>query len=387
MAAYDRFYRGDIAREFVRGLAEQGGLVTMEDLANWRVRLEEPRQTNYRGIDVYKLDSWVQGPVLLQTLNILEHFDLKSLGYNSGQYVHTLYQAMNLAYADRDFYYGDPAFPPAEPMRGLLSKDYARERAKLIDPRRNDPATGPGDPYPFQGERNPYAKLLEERHQRSQAPAGQRGTGETLRSAAVTDPFDGSFYRGTTTVVAADREGWLVSMTPSGGWVPAVIAGRTGIGVSQRLQSFVLDPAENPFNVIEPGKRPRATLTPSLAFRDGKPWLAFAVQGGDAQDQNLLQFFLNVVEFGMTPQQAAEAPNFNSFQMRDSFGDHGIQPGRILLNDAMPDWVRRELVQRGYRPEYAPRTSGPINAILLDHQHGTLWGGSSNHGEDYGIAW
>ena len=188
-------------------------------------------------------------------------------------------------------------------------------------------------------------------------------------------------------MVAADKDGWLVSMTPSGGWLPAVIAGKTGVGMSQRAQMFVTDPAENPFNVVEPGKRPRVTLTPSLAFRDGKPWLAFAVQGGDTQDQNLLQFFLDVVEFGMTPQQASEAPNFNSWQMRDSFGEHEIFPGRILLNNSIPDWVRRDLKARGYKPEYGSRTSGPINAILIDPVQKTFWGGSSNHGEDYGIAW
>jgi gamma-glutamyltranspeptidase/glutathione hydrolase len=380
LAAYDRFYRGDIADEFVRGVQEQGGLITKEDLGRWRVEFEEPVHTNYRGIDVYKLDRWVQGPAMLQALNILENFDLKAMGYNSAGYIHTVYQAMSLAFADRDFYYGDPYFPPEEPVKGLLSKDYAKQRAQLIDPAKNDPAIGPGDPYPFQGETNPYLDLLKKRA--AAAPAF-----DAARFAAATDPDTGSFRRGTTTVVAADKEGWIVSMTPSGGWLPAVIAGKTGIGMSQRAQSFVLDAGENPFNVIEPGKRPRATLTPSLAFRDGKPWLAFAVQGGDTQDQNLLQFFLNVAEFGMTPQQAAEAPNFNSWQLHDSFGMHEIFPGRLTLNAAVPDWVRRELKSRGYALEYQSRSSGPINAIMLDHAHGTLWGASSNHGEDYGIAW
>ncbi|HEX9706539.1 MAG TPA: gamma-glutamyltransferase [Steroidobacteraceae bacterium] len=379
-AAYDRFYRGDIGDEFVRGVQEQGGLITKNDLGRWRVELEEPRRTNYRGIEVYKLDRWVQGPAMLQALNILENFDLKSMGYNSSSYIHTVYQAMSLAFADRDFYYGDPYFPPDEPIQGLLSKDYAKARAALLKPDRNDPSIGPGDPYPYQGGTNPYQKLLEKR-------AAVVPSFDAARFAAATDPATGSFLRGTTTVIAADQEGWLVSMTPSGGWLPATIAGRTGIGMSQRAQSFVLDASENPFNVIEPGKRPRATLTPSLAFKDGKPWLAFAVQGGDTQDQNLLQFFLNVVEFGMTPQQAAEAPNFNSWQMHDSFGAHEIFPGRILLNNAIPDWVRRDLRARGYKPEYGSRTSGPINAILLDPVSGTMWGGSSNHGEDYGIAW
>ena len=178
-----------------------------------------------------------------------------------------------------------------------------------------------------------------------------------------------------------------MSITPSGGWVPATIAGRTGIGLSQRLQSFVLDPAVNPYNVIEPGKRPRVTLTPSLAFKDGKPWLAFAVQGGDSQDQNLLQFFLNVVEFGMTPQEAAEAANFDSFQMRSSFDAHESQPGRLLLNEAVPQWVRKDL--RAARLH--ARVPGAHLRADQRHParsgHGTMWGGSSNHGEDYGIAW
>ncbi len=378
-AAYDRFYKGDIAREIARGTQEQGGLITEADLANWSPKIEEPLHTTYRGVDVYKLDTWTQGPALLQTLNILENFDLQALGYNSASYIHTLYQAMNLAFADRDFYYGDPAFPPDEPRRGLLSKEYAKQRAAQLSPTRNDPKVGPGDPYPFQGGRNPYAEQL----RKADAASGS--------TAALAGPdleqFKASFQSGTTSVVAADAEGWLVSVTPSGGWVPATIAGRTGIGLSQRAQSFVLDPAENPFNVIAPGKRPRVTLTPSLALRDGKPWLAFAVQGGDTQDQNLLQFFLNVLEFGMTPQEATEAANFNSYQMKSSFGAHDSQPGRIVLNSAMPQWVVRELMQRGYQPEFEARSSGPINAILLDAAHGTMWGGSSNHGEDYGIAW
>jgi len=188
-------------------------------------------------------------------------------------------------------------------------------------------------------------------------------------------------------VIAADKEGWLVSVTPSGGWIPAVIAGTTGVGLSQRMQSFGIEDVENPFNVVAPGKRPRVTLTPSLAVKDGKPWLAFAVQGGDAQDQDLLQFFLNIVEFGMTPQEAAEAPGFNSFQMRESFENHESRPGRVMLNDTTPAWIRKELQAMGYSLIFRPRTSGPVNAIMIDRKHGTFWGASSNHGEDYGIGW
>jgi gamma-glutamyltranspeptidase/glutathione hydrolase len=381
LAAYERFYRGDIAREFVRGVQEQGGLITMDDMARWQVRIEQPVSTDYKGIQVYKLTTWTQGPALLQSLNILENFDLKSMGYNSTRYVHTLYQAMSLAFADRDFYYGDPYVAPEEPIRGLLSKDYARERARLINPDRNNPAIAPGDPYPFQGGANPFTQYLRDWNRR-----GRTGDGVSAPPRASLD-FEESFYLGTTSVQTADAEGWVVSITPSGGWVPAVIAGRTGVGMSQRLQSFVTDPAEGPFNVLRPGQYPRVTLTPSMALKDGKPFLSFAVQGGDSQDQNLLQFFLNVVEFGMNVQQAAEAPNINSFQMRSSFGGHESRPGRILLAESMPDWVRAELRRMGYELTFEQRTSGPINAIFFDREHGTFWGGSSHHGEDYGIAW
>ncbi len=153
------------------------------------------------------------------------------------------------------------------------------------------------------------------------------------------------------------------------------------------MQSFVLDPALNPYNVLAPGKRPRATLSPSMALKDGKPFLSFAVQGGDAQDQNLLQFFLNIVEFKMTVQQAAEAANVNSYQMQNSFGDHTSEPGRLVVRNDLPSWVKAELGRMGYRLEGWERTSGPINAIYFDQAHGSLWGGSSDFGEDYGIAW
>ncbi|HYG79530.1 MAG TPA: gamma-glutamyltransferase, partial [Pyrinomonadaceae bacterium] len=353
-AAYERFYRGDIAQEIARGTKEEGGLITAEDLANWKVRIEEPVKTTYKGVEVYKLTHWTQGPAMLQALNILENFDLKAMGFNSARYAHTVYQAMSMAFADRDFYYGDPYFPPEEPIAGLLSKEYAKQRAGQMNPSRNDPAIKPGDPYPFQGSRaNPFRELLDKW---SPNPSDPRTTPpptqDTIRSSASAqspdEDYKRAFYAGTTSVEAADAEGWVVSITPSGGWVPAVIAGRTGIGLSQRAQSFVTDPAEGPFNVVEPGKRPRVTLTPSLALKDGKPYLAFAVQGGDSQDQNLLQFFLNVVEFGMTVQEAAEAPNINSFQMRSSFGAHETRPGRVLLQEATPPWVRTELRRMGY---------------------------------------
>jgi gamma-glutamyltranspeptidase/glutathione hydrolase len=372
--AYERFYRGDIAREIARGTQAEGGLLTEQDLAGWKVKIEEPVSTTYRGIEVYKLDTWTQGPAMLQALNILETMDLKAMGYDSARYIHAVYQAMNLAFADRDFYYGDPAFPPAEPLRGLLSKEYARRRAAAIDWKRNDPAIKPGDPYPFQSETNPFSIIL-----------GQWPPARPEKQARL--DFDETFRAGTTSIEAADEKGWVVSVTPSGGWVPAFIPGASGIGLSQRMQSFVLDERENPFNVLAPGKRPRVTLTPTMALKDGAPYLAFAVQGGDTQDQNLLQFFLDVVEFGMTVQEATEAANINSYQMHSSFADHESEPGRLTLSESTPPWVRDELRKMGYKIDTERLTSGPINAIMVDREHGSFWGGSSQHGEDYGIAW
>lgn len=379
-AAMDRFYKGDIAKEFVRGAKEQGGLITTNDLATWRVRIEEPLKVNYKGIEVYKLSQWTQGPAMLQALNILENYDLKSMGYNSARYIHTIYQAMNLSFADRDFYYGDPAMDPEEPIKGLLSKAYAKERAKTMRTDHNDEKSGPGDPYPFEGKVNPYTDYLKE-----------WGTATVNKPANVLidEKYLEDFWLGTTSVEAADKEGWVVSITPSGGWLPACIAGKTGVGMSQRMQSFVTDARMNPFNVVAPGKQPRVTLTPTLALKNGKPFLSFAVQGGDSQDQNLLQFFLNIVEFGMNVQEAAEAPNVNSYQMYLSLGDEDRKPkpGAMLLQSATPEWIRKELYNMGYKLSFDDRTSGPINAIYFDWEHGSFWGGSSNHGEDYGIGW
>lgn len=393
MAAYARFYTGDIAAEFVRGSKEQGGLITMQDLAKWKPLEEEPLMVNYKGIDVYKLKQWTQGPVMLQALNILENFNLKKMGYNSPEYIHTVYQAMNLAFADRDFYYGDPYFAPQGPMKGLLSKDYAKERAKLIQYDRNNPDIGPGNPYPFEGKTNPYLNLLKSRGyeldttKRNFAPKH-----DLTKNTSPDDKYQERLWLGTTSVEAADKEGWVVSITPSGGWLPACIAGKTGIGMSQRMQSFVLDSAINPFNVVAPGKRPRVTLSPSLALKDGKPFLSSAVQGGDTQDQNLLQFFIDVADFGMDVQQATEAPNFNTNQLWLSLGgtkteDRRPKPGQILLNSKTPEATREKLKKMGYTLSFGERTSGPINAIYFDWKHGSFWGGSSNHGEDYGIGW
>ncbi len=397
-AAYNEFYQGDIAQEFVRGAQEQGGLITLADLKNWHPHEEEPIKTNYKGIDVYKLNAWTQGPAMLQALNILENFDLAAMKYNSPQYINTVYQAMSLSFADRDFYYGDPS-TSAIPLQGLLNKEYAKQRAQLINPNHNITQVQPGDPYPFQQQSNPYLTLLQERTKLYDTNYQLPGSALPAHDASAfysETAFDNLYelrkLAGTTSVEAADDKGWVISITPSGGWLPACIAGNTGIGMSQRMQSFVLDSIINPFNVVAPGKQPRVTLTPSLAFKNEQPFLCFSVQGGDTQDQNLLQFFLNMTEFKMTVQEATEAPNFNSNQLWLSLGgskmkDRLPRDGQIIISNTSSKELIESLKQMNYSVQVKSRTSGPINAIYFDHKHHTLWGGSSNNGEDYGIGW
>ena len=383
--AYKRFYEGDIAKEIARSTQEQGGLITLNDLKNYKVYIEEPLKTTYKNIDVYKLTTWVQSPVLLQSLNMVENLDVKSMGFNSTNYIHNLYQIMNLSFADRDFYYGDPYFEPKEPIEGLLSKEYAKERLKLISDK-NNKEIKPGNPYNFQKGNNPFLNYIDSWETDNNLDK-IKSSFDLNHNMSSNYNFEESFMAGTTTVQAADSSGWIVSITPSGGWIPAVIAGNTGIGLSQRMQSFVLDPKDGPYNVLEPGKRPRATLTPTIALKNNQPYLSFAVQGGDSQDQNLLQFFLNMVEFDMNVQEACEAPNINSFQMRSSFGYHENKPGDLLLHDSTPQFIRKELRKKGYKLQFRPKTSGPINAIFFDNINKTFQGGSSDFGEDYGIAW
>jgi len=384
-AAYEIFYRGVIAEEIVRATRDAGGLFSAEDLANWEVKIEQPVSTDYRGIEVYKLTTWTQGPVMLQMLNILEGFDLKAMGYNSSRYVQTLYQAMSLAFADRDFYYGDPYFPPAEPITGLLSKEYAAQRRASISMKRMVENLKPGDPYPFQGGTNPFETL---RQKWTPEPPEAEALGvDGFQQARMMSDRE-AFLAGTTSIQAADKDGWVVSVTPSGGWIPAFIAGNTGVGLSQRMQSFVLDETLNPFNVVAPGKRPRVTLTPSIALKGGKPLLAFSVQGGDSQDQNLLQFFLNMVEWDMNVQQAAEGRgNILGYQMQSSFGAHQAEPGRVEVTPMVAPFTIAELQRMGYEVDVVERTYNPTTAIWFDQELGTMHGAASDYGDDYGIAW
>ena len=243
----------------------------------------------------------------------------------------------------------------------------------------------PGDPYRFQDGDNPFEQL---RRAWTPEPPDAEALGvEGFQQAAVMTAQE-AFLAGTTSIQAADADGWVVSITPSGGWIPAFIAGETGVGLSQRMQSFVLDESLNPFNVVAPGKRPRVTLTPSIAMKDGKPLMAFSVQGGDSQDQNLLQFFLNMVEWDMNVQQAAEGKgNIIGYQMQSSFGAHQAEPGRIQVTPMVAPFTRAELARLGYDVDLVDRTYNPTTAIWFDHENGAMHGGASDYGDDYGIAW
>ena len=304
MAARDYFYRGPIARRIGDYMQANGGLIAAGDFAKFAAKVGQPVETDYRGYQVYKAGFWTQGPALIETLNMLEGFDLKKMGHNSVAYIHTLAEALKLAMADRDRYYGDPDFVKI-PMAQLLSKDYAALRRPLIDEQRASLAQQPGDPL------NMKAVL---------ASAVQR----IGRASAIPEIERAN---DTTCVNVVDKDGNLFSATPSGAWLPAVVAGDTGVLMGQRLQSSLTDP--NSPNVVAPGKRPRITLTPTLVLKGGEPFMVLSTPGGDNQDQALLQVLLNIIEFGMNPQEAVEAPRFDTQHYVSSFDDHEFLPGSL----------------------------------------------------------
>lgn len=370
-AARDLFYRGEIAREIVEfqktfectdqtGYTSTG-LLTTDDFAGYRARIEEPAKTNYRGIDVYKVGFWSQGPVLLQTLNLLEGFDLKAAGHNSPEYIHLISEAMKLAYADREWYYADPDYVGV-PEEGLLSKAYAAERRKLIDPDVVSLKLRPGDPYPFDP-----------------------------REAAAAIPPEIDFHpwpAGTTGTRVADKDGNVFSATPSGGWFPTspIIPG-LGFVLGTRGQAFFVD--RESANRVEPGKRPRTTLTPTLAVKDGKPWMAWGTPGGDAQDQVNLQVFLNVVEFGMDIQQAVEAPLVQILDFPPSFFPREIHPGVTRYETRMDPAVIEKLSEQGHRMMPAGAWSiGDATALAVDPRNGVLQGAAGpRRNKSYAVAW
>ncbi|MBI3658165.1 MAG: gamma-glutamyltransferase family protein [Acidobacteria bacterium] len=367
-AGRDLFYKGSIGRAIVEANRAAGGVFTYEDLANYQGRLEKPAMTTYRGYEVYKAGPWNQGPVLLQTLNILEGFDLAGMGHLSTEYIHTVTEAIKLAYDDRDAYYGDPDFVRV-PMQGLLSKTYAGERQKLIDRRQARLDHRPGDPY---------------RH--------ENGPQTTLRSPYLphAEGSKGTIEIGDTTGVnVVDQSGNLFSCTPSSGWIlgGAFIAGDTGVPLSNRMQAFVLDPRSP--NGLVGGKRPRTTLTPTIILKDGRPFLAMSTPGGDNQDQQILNVLLNIVDFGMDVQAAIEAPRFNSQHMFASFDNHADNPGSMDIEDRVAPGVIVALRAKGHKVNVKPAygISTGITAVGLDPKHKTLRGGADVRRERYIFGW
>ncbi len=361
-AGRDAFYKGSIAQRMTAAVRAAGGVMSDDDLASYSGRIEEPASIDYRGYTVHKAGFWNQGPALLQTLEILEGFDLAKMGIGSADALHTIAEAIKLAYADRDQYYGDPDFVKV-PGPALLSSDYAAVRRGLIDPRKASTEHRPGDPA------RGAARLS--------FPVTQL-TGEPAR-----EPGD------TTAIEVVDRDGNLFSATPSSGWLlgGAFVAGDTGVPMSNRMQAFRLDP-ESP-NVLAGGKRPRTTLTPTVVLKDGKPFLAIGTPGGDSQDQQILLVLLNIIDFGLDVQAAIEAPRINSLHPQSSFDDHRAQPGVLEVERTIAAAVIDELRARGHeirlRPAYGISTG--IVAAGVDPVTGRLRGGADPRRERALIAY
>jgi len=363
-AGRDAFYKGPIARAMTAAVREAGGVMTEDDLSSYAGKIEEPASAPYRGYTVYKAGFWNQGPSLLQTLRILEGFDLRAMGAGSPDAIHTTVEAIKLAYADRDRYYGDPDFVKV-PGDVLLSAPYAAARRALIDPKRASLEQRPGDP-------SRGAALL------SLPPDGGRDR----------DPI-GKEHGDTTSLQVADAAGNLFSATPSSGWLlgGAFVAGSTGVPMSNRMQAFQLDPSSP--NVLAGGKRPRTTLTPSVVLKDGKPFLAIGTPGGDSQDQQILLVLLNIIDFGMDVQAAIDAPRVNSLHPFSSFDNHRAQPGVLEVETSLPPAVLNELRARGH--VLVPRTpfgiSTGIVAAGVDPATGQLRGGADLRRERAIVAW
>jgi gamma-glutamyltranspeptidase/glutathione hydrolase len=358
-AVRDLFYRGDIARRIDRFSRNNGGLLRYEDMAAFRLQPEEPVSTTYRGYEIYKPGFWSQGPSMIEALNLLEGFDLRAMKKNSAEYVHTLVEALKLAYADRDAWYGDPRFVKI-PER-LLSKEYAAERRRLI---------GTQASLEFR----PGNVGTEPPRHPSQYPA-ERFRIDTALMA-----------RDTTCVNAIDRDGVVFSATPSGAWLPSVIAGDTGIPLTARAQSFLLI-AGHP-NELAPGKRPRITLSPTLVTQGGRAVGALSTPGGDNQDQSLLQVLLNFLEFGDNAGEAVEAPRFQTRHLVSSFDNHAMSPGDLLLDERIPAPVGAELSRRGHKVETVPRfSSGAAPVLIRVLPSGALEAGADPYAYRSAEAW
>jgi len=330
-AVSDRFYRGDIADALEAWYIEKGGFLRKADLAAHKTPVVDPLTITYRGYTVYKTGPLTQGPYLLQTLRLLEGFDLKKMGFNSADYIHTVIEAEKLALADRDEYYGDPNFVKV-PMQQLLSDQYTEMRRKLIDPKKASLDLRPGDPYNM----------------------------KPTKSPTITGPWHG----GTTVMCVTDKFGNVIAATPSGLSSTAGVAGRTGIIHGSRLSS--LNTFKGTPNVIQPGKRPRITLSPTLLFHDNQPVMAISVAGGDQQDQAAIQVILNYVDFDMSPEEAFEAPRFSTEHFISSFGQERAKLGSLSVPNSLSEAVLGDLRARGHMVTANRSGVGGVALIGID---------------------
>jgi len=368
-AARDVFYKGEIARAFDKFSQENGGLIRYEDLAAYHAKIEEPWKTSYHGYEVYSAGSYTQGPMVLQTLNVLEGFDMGSLKHNSPEYIHLILEAFKLAYMDRHTFYGDP-YKVKVPAKGLVSKEYAAERRKLIDPAKAAMEMPAGDPWKYEGK-------------------AQRSTGPVLANLvkATEEPFS----MDTTAIVIIDKDGNMFSTTPSNNMgVRRSGVTPTGLGfvLSGRLRQFSLDP-ENP-NVIAPGKLPRITPAPSLALKDGKPFMVWTSPGEDVQMQANLQVFFNVVHFGMDLQNAVEVPRFRSLHGPAAQFPQAVLAGQARVEPRIAPETVKALADMGHKiktePDWAEPSGGMV-IIVRDDKTGVLSAGADPRRSCYAIGW
>lgn len=377
-AARDRFYKGDIAKDMVAFLQKHEAPFDISDFAEFQARVEAPASVTYRGYTIYKHSFTSQGPVLLQALNILENFDLRAMRHDSADYIHTVIEALKLAYADRDTYYADTAFVQV-PGEGLLSKGYAKERAALIDPKLASKSFIAGDPLKYD------SKVKEWTYTKFNILDGTRITDVPGSDSA-------GVIKDTTHMAVIDKDGNVFDVTPSGGWINgAVILGDTGIGMSVRGEQFWLDKAMA--NQIRPRARPRYTLTPSLVFRGDTPLMALGTPGGDNQDQTIIQALLNIVEFWddwhPNLHHALEWPRFQTLHFHGSFWPHTAGFNRLNLEATISDDVFNELKARGHNVSRIRPfgMSGCATAVMIDPATQNRFAAADPRRDCYAIAY
>jgi gamma-glutamyltranspeptidase/glutathione hydrolase len=337
-AVRDYFYRGEVARQIDAFSKANKGLLRYEDMAAFRIAPEEPVSTEFHGLRVYKPGFWSQGPAMIEALNILSNVDFSGMRFNSAEYINTLAEALKLAYADRDTYYGDPKFSKI-PEEILLSMKYGAERRALIG-------------------KNASHEFLPGKIE------GFRGVHPSMSTIVRTKIDDFLMAHDTTCVDVIDKDGVMFSATPSGAWLPSVIAGETGIPLTERAQSFLLVPGHP--NELAGGKRPRVTLSPTLVTRgDGSPYAVLSTPGGDNQEQSLIQILLNASMFGMNAEQAIESPRFQTRHLVSSFDNHAMNPGDLLLDERTAPAVMEELARRGHKIETRSRWNSGAAPVLI----------------------